>query len=369
MPSKIRPIETLKFAGSDEGDMTSRATVEARLLDPLAGPEWDLLVQSHPNATIFHSAAWARVLVKSYGHNPFYLHFLDGGSTLALVPLMEVRSFLTGNRGVTLPFSDSCAPLLFQEAKAKVVTDRLKDMARERGWSHFETRSSHGTEQQEAGTRYHVHILNLHPELDRLFANCSSSVRRAVRKAEKSELTVETSRSWESVLDFYRLHAKTRRRHGAPPQPLRFFRNIFTEIIEPGLGFVVLTKAGSRPAAAAMFFHAGSTAIYKFAASDPALQEHRGSNLAIWEGVRFLKQRRCEQLHFGRTSFDNDSLRRFKLGWGVKEETVRYLKWNTSAGEWVTGSDRATGIHTRIFSQLPLVLNRLAGSLIYPHLD
>ena len=36
---------------------------------------------SHPEATFFHSAAWAKVLCKTYRHEPLYLHFSEAGAT------------------------------------------------------------------------------------------------------------------------------------------------------------------------------------------------------------------------------------------------------------------------------------------------
>src|SRR4029077_12922920 len=90
--------------------------IEVKTLDPLSDPDWDHAVLSHPDCDFFHSAAWAKVLRKTYRHQPTYLHFSRQGKLVALVPMMEVRSFLTGCRGVCLPFSDFCEPLMFDTA-------------------------------------------------------------------------------------------------------------------------------------------------------------------------------------------------------------------------------------------------------------
>src|SRR5689334_8137972 len=69
-------------------------------LDPCKDPEWDRLAREHPEHTIFHTSAWTRVLVETYGHRPLYLHVSTGTSGAILLPLMEVKSWLTGRRGV-----------------------------------------------------------------------------------------------------------------------------------------------------------------------------------------------------------------------------------------------------------------------------
>src|ERR1700730_18980537 len=73
---------------------------EWEILDPLSDRRWDQLAASHPDCDIFHSSAWARVLCKTYRHKPCYLHLSRAGMTMALVPIMEVASTLTGRRGV-----------------------------------------------------------------------------------------------------------------------------------------------------------------------------------------------------------------------------------------------------------------------------
>ena len=89
----------------------------------------------------------------------------------------------------------------------------------------------------------------------------------------------------------------------------------------------------------------------------------------MWEAIRFLAQNGCDSLHFGRTSLADAGLRRFKLGWGTTEEVISYFRWNTASGRWAAGADHLKGAHNMLFASMPLALNRLAGTLIYPHLD
>jgi lipid II:glycine glycyltransferase (peptidoglycan interpeptide bridge formation enzyme) len=209
----------------------------------------------------------------------------------------------------------------------------------------------------------------LQGHIDDVFSGFTAAARRGIRKGERNDLRVEVSQSRKSVLQFYDLHTQTRRRHGSPPQPLSFFLNIHREIIEPGLGFVVLAHKGSRPAAGAVFFQFGGKAIYKFGASDQSLQEFRGNNLVMSQGIRHLSENHAETLDFGRTSLCNDGLRRFKQSWGATEGESEYFKFDLASETWAAGRDSASGFHTALFSRLPLALNRLAGSILYPHLD
>jgi len=90
----------------------------------------------------------------------------------------------------------------------------------------------------------------------------------------------------------------------------------------------------------------------------------------MWEGIKGLCEKGVRTLHFGRTSFDNDGLRRFKLGWDTEEETIDYFRLDPSGRQCLPpAQSQDSGLHKKVFGRLPLMFNRLAGSMIYPHLD
>jgi GNAT acetyltransferase-like protein len=345
-------------------------SLNAILMNPLVDSEWDDAIHMHSDATIFHSTAWARVLVDTYGHRPCYVQMSLNGNLLALVPMMEVQSVLTRSRGICLPFSDYCAPLTFSSFGHELVTQKLQQIARERGWSYFELRS-HSTIPVDvpASESYYGHFLDLRIGPEALISHFSSSVKRAVRKAERSGLTVSIRSTPEAMAQFYKLHLRTRRRHGVPPQPRSFFINIQRHLISAGFGFIVLVECQKDPIAAAMFFKLGRHAVYKFGASDERLQELRANNLAMFEAIKYLAEGGAEALHLGRTETENQGLRRFKLSWGAAEETIDYARFDTARASWKDSRDHRSTFHRPIFRALPASLNRLAGAILYPHLD
>jgi len=281
-----------------------------------------------------------------------------------------VHSPFTGRRGVCLPFSDTCEPLIFDPEVAHLVRDRVVRFARERRWKHLEIRGGKSFQSACASAgRFYGHTLDLRLRFEELADRFSSPVRRAIRKAQRNDVGALVVRSRQGIDDFYRLHVQTRRRHGLPPQPTSFFLNIYEHIIKPGLGFIVLAQRGSRSIAAAVFFRFGKNAIYKFGASDKRFQEFRANNLVMWQGIQLLAHTGVEKLHFGRTDCENDGLRRFKLSWNTQEETISYFRVDPSGRPCLTPVRRDAGLHKRIFGRLPLVFNRLAGSILYPHLD
>ncbi len=345
-------------------------SLETKQIDPRSDPDWERLAAQHPGFNLFYSVSWARVLCQTYHRTPLYLYYHRDRELAALLPLMEVCSSITGRRGVSLPSTDYCDPLVFGDCDPELLVRKFTTLAEERRWRYFEVRGFKALNSLATpSATFYGHSLDLSPDLEKLFSRFTSSNRRAIRKSEQSGLNVEITHSREAMLEFYRLHLLTRRRHGLPPQSLSFFLNIHQEIIQPKHGFIVLVSTESRTVSAGVFFHMGRKALYKFGASNERYQELRGNNLMMWEAIKFLAQEGVTNLHFGRTSVNHDGLRRFKLGWGSREETIQYFRFDIGNRTWTTSPDHGSGFHTKIFSRMPLAINRVMGTLIYPHLD
>jgi hypothetical protein len=371
-PNAAESVETARFSAENPlvESTANEESLQMRICDPVRNPEWDHLIALHRDAGCFHTGAWAKVLHKTYNHHPFYLRFSRGRRLAALVPIMEVCSPVTGRRGVCLPFSDTCEPLIFDPEAVELVRDRVVRFARERRWKHLEIRGGKLFQPiSSSAATFYGHTLDLRRHVEQLHERFNSPLRRAIRKAERSNVSVVIGRSRHAIDDFCRLHVRTRRRHGVPPQPTSFFLNIYEHIIKPGLGFTVLAQRDSHPIAAAVFFRFGKNALYKYAASDNRFQEFRANNLVMWQGIQFLLRSGVEKLHFGRTECENGGLRRFKLSWNTEEEIIHYYRVDPLGRQCLVPPPRNSGFHKSIFSKLPLVLNQLAGSILYPHLD
>lgn len=341
-----------------------------RPLNPLASSVWDEEVRALDGATFFHSSAWANILHATYGYLPTYLAKTDArGRLTALLPLMEVSSWLTGRRGIGLPFTDLAEPLcadapVFGELHAAALA-----LGRTRGWKYVECRGGkHWLPEAPASTSFWRHVLRLDIGETALLSGFEDSVRRAIRKAERGGLKIEFARSSESMQEFYQLMCLTRRRHGVPPQPWSFFANIQRYALAAGHGWIVLARQAGHAVAGAVFLHCGRHAIYKFGASDETRQQLRANNLVMWRAILHYASEDFSDLDFGRTSLGNEGLRKFKLGWGAEEKQVSYTRYDLRHSGYVSARDEAQGWHNRVFQALPLPMSRLAGALLYRHI-
>jgi hypothetical protein len=338
------------------------------ILDPTRIADWDAKFAVLPGASFFGTQAWAKVLQASYGYTPLYFALMDSGVLKALLPMMEVSSFLTGKRGVSLPFTDYCEPLVPNDQVFFALFDAAKQEAKTRGWRYIDLRLTNGILRSELPSLFfHGHALDLNGGQEHLFSRFEDTTRRNIRKAEKQGVEVRLENTLEALQEFYRLNCLTRRRHGLPPQPWHFFEHVHREIIAKGMGITALARQEGNTVAGNVYFHYGDKALFKFGASNMRYQHLRAGNLVMWEAIKFYAGKGFKSLCFGRTEPENKGLRRFKEGWGTQETDITYYRFDLASGAFVTENDSVSPGRREMLAMLPLPALRVIGNLFYRH--
>lgn len=373
---------------SDLGNGAGRAEsprAQLQVLDPQVDKDWLSTIQSLDQASVFHHPAWCSVLTRTYGFKPFYLLQRDAAGHRSILPLMEVRKLSGRRKAVGLPFTDSCPllstasglvpdPEVFRSASLAgpgggslgEIPSTVRRLAAERGWSEVEFRFGlTEREGSESSVSFYSHVVELDGSDAGQLAMADSSVRRCLKKFQGGPMSVTVGTSLEDVRRYYELHCLTRRRQGSPPQPWLFFSNIQAELLARGMGYVVLASLESKPIAGAVFLHMGRRAMYKFGASDLSFQHLRPNHGVMWTGLRHGARIGCVSMDLGRTSLDNDGLRRFKSGWGSLETRQVYHCLDVGSNSWRRLVDRTTGWQTHVFRRSPVWLSRLVGQWVY----
>ena len=338
-----------------------------QIIDPLADDQWDQRLADHEALNFFHSRAWAQVLSKTYQYQPLYVCTLKGDSVVNLLPLMEVKSILTGKRGVSLPFTDYCEPILSNGMSFTDLIEDVRDIAQKRGWSSVQIR---GGEIIDAPPeeQYYVHELELQADPETIFQKLRSAKKRNIRKAGKEKIEIIHADSLDSINAYYRLHCQTRKRHGVPPQPYGFFKNIYKYVIAAQKGKVVLACHEGQIIAGCVYFHCNNKVLYKFGASNRAFQHLRPNDLVMWEAIQWYAAHGYQSFCFGRTALDNAGLRRFKSDWSAEERIVKYYRYDLKHKAFIKSDGAVKLSHKRIFQRLPIPALKCLGSVLYKHM-
>jgi Acetyltransferase (GNAT) domain len=342
---------------------------QLQVVKPLEDPRWITLSLEHPKASVFHSVEWLRALQKTYGYEPLAYSSAPPSAPLSdAVVFCRVSSWLTGQRLVSLPFSDHCEPLVegvdqlndllapalqeLHDGKIKYIDIRPLSLV-----------FNDGT---EGGESYFLHLLDLRPTLDELYKKLhGDSIRRKIQRAEREKLTLEVGSSEEILADFYNLHVITRQRQQLPPHPLKWFRNVLTCF---GADAQIRTARKDGPAIASIFTLAHKQKmVYKYGCSDAHAHNLGGMQFLFWNLIRHSKENGFVELDFGRSECANTGLVTFKDRWGTKRQLITYLRYPPLPLIAKQDPSMAMKLGKKVFSYCPRGVLRLAGNLLYPH--
>ncbi len=341
---------------------------DLEIINPIEYPGWDDLLLSQPDYSFFHSSQWARVLHDSYGYQPCYFAVVDHKKLSACVPVMEVRSALTGTRGVSLPFSDYCIPLVPAAFSLDDLFCGLVHYGAEAGWQTIEMRGGEKLPRHWPGhSTYYGHTLDLRFPEWALFSNLRDSTRRNIRKAKREGVTVVVGTGPETTEEFYRLNCITRKAHGLPPQPLYFFKNIHKHVIAKGHGHIALARYNGNSIAGAVYFHFGEKVLYKYGASDRRYLHLRPNDLVMWDAITRYRSQGYASLCFGRTEPENAGLRAFKTGWGATESVLRYALYDMKQEQFLLGISDGRTVSAAVMRRMPVPLLKFIGRALYRH--
>ncbi|HEY7414011.1 MAG TPA: peptidoglycan bridge formation glycyltransferase FemA/FemB family protein, partial [Ktedonobacteraceae bacterium] len=185
---------------------------------PLSAP-----LEQQARDVFYYQPAWLNLISQVYGYAVNTLTTTDtNGEISGFLPVCTMRSPITGNRMVALPFSDHCPLLAENRASAQQLVDQALRLADEQRARYLELRT--GTHPMLAertdlveSSLYVRWLLPLQSDQDVVWAGLSKSVKQMIKKSQKMGVTVRRIEKREEMAYYYRLQLQTRsKKHGMP---------------------------------------------------------------------------------------------------------------------------------------------------------
>ncbi|MBX9692904.1 MAG: GNAT family N-acetyltransferase [Cyanobacteria bacterium] len=340
-------------------------------VNPLVDVRWPDLTGRHSNASVFHSRGWLNTLRTTYGYEP--LAFTTSAPSEELTNALlfcVVRSWLTGSRLVSLPFSDHCDPLVENDEQFQALCAHAEAVGVKERWNYVEMRTGNPSLGVADGFRqyrvYQRHRLNLRPSLEALQKGFHKDcIRRRIRHAECQGLGYEEGRSELLIRHLYALIVRTRLRKHLPPQPFEWFQNLIA-CMGKDVCIRVAFK-GNQPIAGIVTLDHGKKMYYKYGASDAEFNNLGAMPLLLWKAIKAAKTAGMEELDLGRSDLDNRGLIRFKERWSA--EGVPLSMWRAPASAVSPSCERLKlRLAKTVCAYSPSRVLILAGRLLYRHI-
>lgn len=338
-------------------------------VNPLTDPLWLTLIQEQ-RSSVFHTPEWMRVLTDTYGFDiRAYLLLNENGAPEAGMPFCRICD-LRGDRIVALPFCDYLDPLA---ASADQWNTLLEQLTAEHVPVIF--RCLHNVvpladERVREFKRAKWHGVDLRRADDALWMSLDGAARRAIQKAQRSDIEILVADSEAMMRAFFEMHLRVRKyKYQLVAQPYSFFANIWRHLLEPQKGFLLLAAQAGDIVAGIVFLCWKDTVYYKFNASSLDRLDCRPNDLLIWTGMQRAKAQGYAALDFGLSDWDQTGLLQYKRKFASVEATIHFMKYD-GTGETPTHARQAGALFpqlTDLFTneQVPDSITEKAGDALY----
>jgi CelD/BcsL family acetyltransferase involved in cellulose biosynthesis len=339
-------------------------------INPLQDPRWNALAESHPYASVFHNPSWLQSLQDTYAYEPVAISTCAPSVPLTNALLFcRVKSWLTGSRYVSLPFSDHCNPLVDGALPMNDLLLHMRDTVDGTGWKYVEIRPTELAPTNETcygrSNSYYLHRLDLRTTQQNLFRSFHKDcVQRKIKRAEKESLFYEEGNSDVLLKKFYRLLVQSRRRQNLPPQPLSWFRNLISAFGK-SLKIRLASKDGE-PVASILTLPHNKVMTYKYGCAAPQFNRLGGMALLFWRTIEEAIEKGFEELDMGRSDTDNAGLVAFKEHWGAERYSLNYWRYPFESAPVESGVKMR--VLRKMFSVSPDWPLIAAGRVLYRHI-
>jgi lipid II:glycine glycyltransferase (peptidoglycan interpeptide bridge formation enzyme) len=339
-------------------------------VNPVCDPRWKAFVESHPQASVFHSTNWLKALQSTYGYEPSVVTTSSPGARLTNgLVFCSVKSWLTGRRLVSLPFSDHCEPLVNNSVELDDLLLHTKRYVEAGKWKYIEIRPiacQLGPQTGFGGSiTYSFHRLQLRKSTEELFRSFHQDcVQRKIRRAEREKLQYEEGNSEILLRRFYDLLVVTRRRQHLPPQPLSWFRALIAEFGD-NLKIRVASK-DDLPIASILTITHKQSMVYKYGCSDARFHKFGGMALLFWNAIQEANHKGLNEFEMGRSDVANHGLIAFKEHWGAVGSELNY--WRYPSAEGMTLNNPSSAMLRQFVRVVPDPILKVTGELFYRHI-
>lgn len=347
-----------------------------KFTDPTKDHRWDDYVAQHPLGSLYHTSRWMQVLQKSFGYQPRYAVMEDaGGNLCGAAAMCLVKSLITGNRMVALPFSDYCDVLLNDESDRDALFQFLIKNAIYLNAEYFELKAKqeNGFYEDTGFRRINSaknHILDIQcgslEEIQKKFHK--SYILRNIKKAQDSPLKIIKANTPRELRLSGDLLLETRKKHGLPPHPFSFLKNM-QQFLKENLDVYLALDEGKAVATIVVASYK-DTAYYLYGGSDSRNLRYRPNHLLLWTAIEKAWNEGRRFFDFGRSGLNNPSLMQFKRRWGTVESDLPsyWLSLNGKKSISLSRGKMDNRTLGRIIQSMPNPVLKMGSNLVYRHL-
>ncbi|MCS5709134.1 FemAB family PEP-CTERM system-associated protein [Candidatus Berkiella cookevillensis] len=320
---------------------------------------WDDFVDAqgcHP----YHRSDFKRIMETTFHFNTYYLFFEAENKIKAILPLVEMKSWLFGHALISTPFLVYGGPLGEEKARARLIEKAIL-LGEEKEVDYIDLRCQHKRIdigwKQVLYVNFKRQLCLTHEENLQLVPRKQRAV---IRKSEQCNL----SHVFENSIDnFYNLYAQSLRNLGTPVLAKQYFQNLKT-ILQDKCSVLTVFHKNQAVSSVLSFYHQDTVFPY-YGGGSPKARALGANDYLYHQLMKAATEQGLKQFDYGRSKIGTGSYR-FKKHWGFEETPLHYtiIPISAKSPPNLNPTNPKYQFMIKTWRKLPLVVSNTIGPLI-----
>ena len=277
---------------------------------------WDAIIQQCSHTTAFQSLAWRDALASAFKQlTPVYMLIKEGDSAIGGIPAFVFQPIPGIRLWHSMPWNLFGGIHLMDavDVDRETLATAIETAAMENGWCeirwtltpvHTESCDNFFTKSGYERTDHFTHLLKTGADVETLWYAYNKRVRGAVRKAEKSGVTVTDTDSEAALSTFYDMYLRTVQRLGGTPKP----RSLMQTLLQQKVAKLAIATYNGTMIAGLLYLCFNKTVTLWCEASVPAFLKYRPNNAIFHHIITHACHEKYEWVDFGASPPENAGL-------------------------------------------------------------
>ena len=293
------------------------------------GKEWDEFASRYTDL-IFYQSVWSDVLKKGLKGQPLYFYLREGGEIVAGLPGVLLNFKIFKILYASIPYGQ----LIGEKSYYPTFLELFENEFRRKGIDQIRLTESPFSEPYPPEASFKpvsakCTLLDLRGyDKEKIWEGYKKNIRRDVRKAQRSGITIRSGDFREDIDIFYKLYLASMERNRAMAKyPLHWFETLYEIVTKKGLGAILIAELNGVAIAGVVLIYSASSTHYFHNGSQYEFLKFCPNELLVHSSIEDAVEKGIPFFDFMGSDPNDLSLVRFKEKWGSQSMLLNtYVK-------------------------------------------
>ncbi|RJG49463.1 FemAB family XrtA/PEP-CTERM system-associated protein [Motilimonas pumila] len=335
--------------------------MQLKLLQPQDSARWDAFVSQHSAGSFFHLSGWRKVIQDAYQHTCWYYYVESQGQIVAVLPLAQIKSWLFGNKLISLPFAVSAGLLSENEQASQLLLTHAQKLARDLKVDSLELR--HRELKLPHWQSRHSHdnfCKSLADDSDAILAAIKKKQRAVVRQSLKNDLTFSIE---DKVEPFFTIYSESVRNLGTPVFPKKYFQTLLQ--VFPNQVDVLTVYHQGEAVSSVMSFYFKQQVLPFYGGGKRQARGLKSNDFMYYQLMCHARRRGMLEFDFGRSKVASGA-HAYKKHWGFEPQPLFYENDLVASDELanINPNNPKYKFFIKVWQKLPLAVSQVVGPIL-----